>query len=163
MTRKIGPLRPIFNTPLKVAYQVWYETSGTLLENDQRPEFLLILQSERPQNWASGAHILHTSKSTCSEHVKQYWCETVNFLRKWPTTEFWLTLGPRKAHELVLWCHNIHISKNSFNTHLKQDWCEFRGSFFTKIFENLNFDLFGVPKWPKNLGLLGLSFAHLQS
>ena len=25
-----------------------------------------------PKNWSSEAHILHTSKSTCNEHVKQY-------------------------------------------------------------------------------------------
>ena len=29
-----------------------------------------------PKNWASEAHILHTSKSTYNEHVKQYWCAT---------------------------------------------------------------------------------------
>ena len=40
-----------------------------------------------PKSWPSEAHILHTTKSTCNEHVKQYWCQTSeNFLRKWPKT-----------------------------------------------------------------------------
>ena len=34
---------------------------------------------------------------------------------------------------------------------------------FNKIVENLNFDSFGDPKWPKNVGLWALSFTHLQN
>ena len=39
------------------------------------------------KNCTSKAHILHTSKSVCNGHAKQYWCETSeNLLRKWPKT-----------------------------------------------------------------------------
>ena len=51
------------------------------------------------KNWTSEAHILHTYKSTCNEHVKQYWCEiSENFLRKLPKTWFFTYLwenGPK--------------------------------------------------------------------
>ena len=85
---EIGPLGPIFNTPLKVAQiNMFTKTDaqpvGNFLENDQRPEFLLIWGPKRPKIWASEAHILHTSKSTWNEHVRQYCCETSeNVLRK---------------------------------------------------------------------------------
>ena len=44
---KIGPLGPIFNTPLKVAQIDMYtktdaQPEGNFLENDQRPEFWFI-------------------------------------------------------------------------------------------------------------------------
>ena len=69
------------------------------LENDQRPEFLFIWG---PKKWASEAHIVHTSKSTCNEDVKQYWCEaSENFLRKWPSTR--ITFGPKMAQKLGIW------------------------------------------------------------
>ena len=51
--------------------------------------------------------------------------------------------------------HIVHISESSYNEHIKQDWYESRGS-FTKINEDLRFDLFGGSKWPKNVGLWGL-------
>ena len=49
MTPKIGPLRPIFNTPLRVAQiDMYTETDAKpvefFLENDQRPESLLIFE-----------------------------------------------------------------------------------------------------------------------
>ena len=89
---EIGPLGPIFNTPLKVPQIDMYTKTDTkpvekFWENYERPEFLLIMGPKWSKNWASEAHNLHTSKSTCNEHVKQYWCETSeNFLRKWPNT-----------------------------------------------------------------------------
>ena len=71
------------------------------LENDQRLEFIFILG---PKNWASEAHILHASKGTCNEHVKQYWCEaSENVLRKWPNTRILTSLGPKMAQKLGIW------------------------------------------------------------
>ena len=60
---EIGPLRPTFNKPLKVAQiDVYTRTDAKPVEkfweNDQRPEFLHIWG---PKNWPSEAHILHTS------------------------------------------------------------------------------------------------------
>ena len=56
-------------------------------ENYQSPELLLILSRKWPKNLTSDAHILHTFKRTCTEHVKQYWYESSeSFLRKWPKT-----------------------------------------------------------------------------
>ena len=57
-----------------------------------------------PKMRASEARIPHTSKTTCNEHVKQYWCETSeNFLRKWPKTRISTSLGPTLAQKLGLW------------------------------------------------------------
>ena len=66
---EIGPLRPIFNTPLKVAQIDMYTKTDAkpveiFLENDRRPEYLLIL----------GPKVAH-KLGLCNEHVKQYWCE----------------------------------------------------------------------------------------
>ena len=67
-----------------------------------KSEFLLIWGpkvSQKLNLW--GPYILHTSKSTCNEHVKQYWCETSkNFFRTWPKkarilTYFGVKNGPK--------------------------------------------------------------------
>ena len=96
----------IFNTPLKVVQIDMYIKTDVkpveiFWENDQRPEFLLIWEPKGPKNWASEAHILHTSKSTCNAHVKQYWCETSeNFLRKWPNTRIFTYFGAQNGPEI---------------------------------------------------------------
>ena len=73
-------------------------------ENDQDRNFYLFGGPKWPQNWASEAHILHTSKSTWNEHVKQYCCETSeNFLRNYQTPQIFLTLGPKIAQKLGPW------------------------------------------------------------
>ena len=72
---EIGSLTPIFNTPLKVA-KIDQDQLGNQrnffekMTKDQN--FDIFWDPKRPI----------TSKSTCNEHVKQYWCETSeNFLR----------------------------------------------------------------------------------
>ena len=56
-------------------------------ENDQGPQFLFSLGLKWPPNWASQAHIPHTSKISYNEQKEQYWCETSRaFFRKWPKT-----------------------------------------------------------------------------
>ena len=74
--------------------QYWWETSGNILENDQRPKFLLIWGPKWPKNWLSEAHIIPTSKSTCNEHVIRYGCETSeNLMRKRPNTRIFTDFG----------------------------------------------------------------------
>ena len=103
---EIGPLGPIFNTLLKLAQIDMYTKTdaqpvGNIWENDQRPEFWLIWGPKWPQNWASEAHILHTSKSTWNEHVKQYCCETgKKLLRKWPNTRNFSYFGAQNGPEI---------------------------------------------------------------
>ena len=157
MTRKIRPLRPIFNIPLKVAQIDMYTKTDAkpvenFCENDQRPEFLLILEPK-----------VATSKSICNEHVKQYWCETnENFLRKLPNTRILAYFGaPKRLRNWAFEAHTVHISESSFNEHIKQDWCESRGKFLTKYWK-LEVWLTWGHKWPINLGLWGLSFTHQQ-
>ena len=97
---KIGPLSPMFSTPLKVlTMSMWSNTDmkpvKTFGENDQRLEF-----------WLSGSKIgplrpiLYTSKSSYNGYVKQCWSETIgNFLRKWlKTTSLYLFGGPKFGH-----------------------------------------------------------------
>ena len=79
---KIGPLRPIFHTPLKVfTMRIWSNTDvkpvETFWESDQSPEFLHTLGSKMAKkNWAFEAHIVHISESSSNEHIKQDWCES---------------------------------------------------------------------------------------
>ena len=62
------------------------------IQYTQEQNFYLCWGSKWPKNWASEAHILHTFKSTCNEHVKQYWYETSeNVWESDLTPEFWLT------------------------------------------------------------------------
>ena len=54
-----------------------------------------------PKNWASEAHIIHISKSTWNEYVKQYCCETSeNILRKWPNTRKFSYFGAQSGPEM---------------------------------------------------------------
>ena len=78
---KIGPLRPIFHTPLKVlAMRMWSNTDmqpvKTFWESDHRTEFLLTFGPKMAKNWAFMAHIVHISESRSNEHIKQDWCES---------------------------------------------------------------------------------------
>ena len=61
---EIGPLRLIFNTPPEVAQidQDWCKTSGNLFEKRTKNQnFRLFWDPKCTKNWASEAHILHTS------------------------------------------------------------------------------------------------------
>ena len=83
------------------------------------------------QNWASDTHILHTSKSICNLHVKQYWCKTnENFLRKWSKTVILAYFG---AQNWTFKAHILHTFKCSWNQHVTQYWCETRGNFLRKL------------------------------
>ena len=51
---------------------------------------------------ASDAHIFHTSKSACNEHVKQCWCETSEdvfekMTKDWNFYLFWGSKWPQKS------------------------------------------------------------------
>ena len=79
--QKLWPLRSMFSTHLRVlAMSMWSNTDvkpvKIFWENGQRLEFLPIVGPKMAPNWASGAHIPHTSKITCNELVKQYWWKT---------------------------------------------------------------------------------------
>ena len=163
--QKTGPLRPMFSTHLKVlAISMWSNNDvkpvKTFWENDQDLNFDLFWGPKWSQNWASDAHNPHTTESICNEHVKQYWCETSeNFLRKWPKSRILIYFGVQNGPKIAPLRPILNISlKSSSNEHIKQDCCESRGNFLTKV-ENCNFD----PKWPKNLGLWGLSLYTYKS
>ena len=93
------------------------------------------------------AYILHTSKITCSKHVKQYWCETSeDFLRKWPMTWILTYFGAQNGPEIWPLRPTLYARYSKIDVNPKEN--------FNKILKNLNFDSFGGPKWPQNLGLL---------
>ena len=134
---EIGPLGPIFNTPLKLArIDMYTKTDAKLveifLENDQKTGILTYLGD------LSEAHILHTYESTWNEHVKEYGCETSeNFLRKWPNTRNLSYSGAKMAQKLAFKRHisfytSLTDSDSSSNAHIKQDWRESRANFLTK-------------------------------
>ena len=61
-----------------------------------------------PQNWASEAHILHTSKSSYNDCVKQYWLEASgNFFEKMTKEQIW---GPKNW---ALGDHMVQFSESS--------------------------------------------------
>ena len=148
MTLKNNRAPLLSNIKLHVSfhYHLWIQTGVTAWE--------------RLKNWASEAHILHTFKSICNEHVKQYCCETSeNFLRKWPNTRNLTNFGAQKRP--TNWdfaAHIFHISENSSNKHIKQDWCESRANFLTKYSKTCILTHLEA----QNLGLWGLSFTQLQ-
>ena len=66
-----------------------------------------------PKSWPSGAHILHTTKSTGNEHVKQYWCQSSeNFLRKWTKTGIFTYFEAENGPK-------IELLRPIFYTHIK--------------------------------------------
>ena len=130
-------------------------------ENDQRPEFLLIL---RPKNSTSDSHILPTSKSTCNDQVKQYWSETSeNYSRKWPKNWILTYLGYQNGPKLGFW--------GPYSTHRWKYWqWTFEAilmwnqrKLFMKVTKVQNFDLpvLWGPKWPQKMGLWSPYCTHL--
>ena len=154
---EIGPLGPIFNIPPKVPQiDIYNKTDAKPLknvwENNQRPEF-----------WAYEAHILNTSKSTCNEHVEQYCCETgENFLRKWSNTRNLTYFGDQNGPEIGPLRPIFYTSLKVAPMSIKSKADVNPEQTFKQNIRNLNFDSFGGPKWPKYLGLWGLSFTYLQ-
>ena len=86
---EIGPLRPIFNKPQKVAQIDMYTKTDAkpvenFWENDLRRIFTYFGAQSGPKIGPLRPVFFHISKSVCNEHVKQYWCEnSENFLKKW--------------------------------------------------------------------------------
>ena len=104
----------------------WRNILGKLPNTRIRP----IWGPKVAQKWASDAHILHSSKSTCSEHMKQYWCETSEkVLIKWPKTRIFIYFGAQNDPKIGPLRHILHSSKRSCNEHVKQYWCETSGNF----------------------------------
>ena len=144
---KIGPLRPIFSTHLKVlAMSMWSNTDAkpvkTFWENDQRPEFLLILGPKMaPKLGLWGPYFTHHWK------YLQWVCEAILmwnhrklFEKVTKVQNFDLLWGPKWPTNWAFEAHVVHISESNSIEHTKQDWCEFRGKHFIIIVENLNFD-----------------------
>ena len=73
---EIVPLGPIFNAPLKIAQIDMYTKTDVkplknFGENYQRPAFFSSFWGPKwPTNLTCEAHVLHTTKSTCNDHVK---------------------------------------------------------------------------------------------
>ena len=105
----------------------------TFSENDLSPEFDLFWGPKRPQNWASGAHIPHTSKSVCNVQVEQYYWKPIKTC--------------------------VHISESNFNTHIKQEWCKYRGDFLTKYLKTCILTQFESPKY---MPLVRIFYTHTK-
>ena len=101
----IGPLRPIFHTPLKVlGMSMWGNTDvkhvKTFFEKMTKElNFYLFGVPKLPQNWASVAHIPHTSESNCNTDVKPG--KTIWEIEQ--SSEFILTLWSKMAQKLGFW------------------------------------------------------------
>ena len=135
---------------------------GMFLENDQRPEFLLIWGPKWPKNWSSEAHILHISKSTWNEHVKQYCCETSeNFWEITKHQNLFLLWGPKWPRNWAFEAHILLISESSSNAHINKTDVNPDQTFQQNI-RKPEFWFIWRPKMVQNLGLWCLSFTHLQ-
>ena len=120
---EIGPPRPIFNTPLKVAQVDMYTkidvkpTSGNFLRKWPKTlSFTYFGGPKWPKNSASEAHILRTSKNTRNELVKQY-CADVKPVKTFEKVtkhqnldSLWDKKWPRNWYFEV---HIVHISESS--------------------------------------------------
>ena len=155
---KIGHLRPIFSTHLKVIAMSMYSNTDvkpvkTFWENS--PEFWLTLGSKMaPKLGLWGPYSTH-----CWKYL-QWACGTILMWNHWKHFEkvtkvqnFCLLWGPKCPKDEV----HIHISESSSNEHIKQDWCESRGNFSTKS-QKPEFWLFWRPKMALKVWLLELIF-----
>ena len=103
---KIWPTRSLFNSPLKIAPMTMWTTTDakpvvTFWRNDKKQTFDPFGGLKCPDNRAYEAHILHSSKSISTEHVKQYWCWTKwNVLRKWPKTGIFTYFGAHNGPKI---------------------------------------------------------------
>ena len=110
---------------------------------------MIYLGSKWPGNWASGANIQHTSKSSSNCHVHQGWCETTGkFCEKDQRLEFWLILGPKVSKKWPSEAHILHTSKSTCNEHVKQYWCETSENFLRKWPHTSILNYFGAQKGP---------------
>ena len=116
-------------------------------ENEKTWIFTYFGVQSRPKIQTSEAHILHTSKSTCKEHVKQYWCETSeNFLRKWPKTWILTYLGGQNWLRPIFPKPLKVLAMSMWTILMREQW---------KLWESYQSPEFWLtfwgPRWPKNL------------
>ena len=100
-----------------------------------------------PGNWASGANIQHTSKSSSNWHVHQDWCETSGqfFEKMIKDRNFDLFGGPKWPKNWASEAHILHIYKSTWNEHVKQYVCETTsGKFFWKWPNTRDLSYFGA-------------------
>ena len=119
---KIGPLRPIFHTLLKVLdTSMWSNTDmkpmKTLWGSEQSPQFWLNLGSTMAPNWIFGTHTVHIYESSPNEHIKQDWCESRGkFLTKyskiWFLTHLEVQNGPKTRFSGAYLLHTYKSSPN---------------------------------------------------
>ena len=132
---EIWPLRAILNILLKVAQiDMNIKTDAkpveNFRENEQRPEFILILGPKwhlRPI-FSTHLKVLATSmwSNTQMKPVKR-------FLKKRTYIRILTDVGtPKWPRIWASEAHVVHISESSSNEHIKQDYCEPRATFWTK-------------------------------
>ena len=95
-----GPLKPIFNTPLKVAHIDMYTKTDVkpvdnFLENDQRLEFLLILGPKVAQQLG-----LWGPNSPHIEKYLQWACEAILMWNQWPIARILTYFGAQNGQEI---------------------------------------------------------------
>ena len=79
--------------------------SQIFFRKQTKPEMLTYFEA---QNWAHEAHILRTSMSRFTEHVKHHWCNIRgNILQKWPKTGFFLLI--LKSKMVQIWASEAQI------------------------------------------------------
>ena len=121
---KIGPLRPIFSTHIKVlGMSMWSNTVvkplKTFWEITKHQKFVLLWVPKWPRNWAFEAHILHISEGSSNAHIKQDWCESrPNFSKKysktWILTHLEAQNGPKFGPLVPLFYTPTKVSPMSF-------------------------------------------------
>ena len=119
--------------------------------------FYLFRGPKWPKFCASKAHILHTSKSKCNEQFGAIlmWNQWKRFEKVTKHQNFYLICGPKWPRKLGIWRpYCTHLWKQ-LHWEYKASWLWIQRKHFNKIFEYLDFDSFGGPKWPKSLGLWG--------
>ena len=91
---KIGPLRPILYTPLKIA-PMSIKTRLMWIQRKRHPE-------EKSSKTLIFTHPLHTYKTSSNKFINQVWCESSGYFKKqWTKTYILTYFGPISEQYLL--------------------------------------------------------------
>ena len=123
---EIGPLRPIFNKPQKVAQiDMYTKTDAKPVENFWENDLRRIFTYFGAQSGPKIGPLRPVFSTYLKVFAMSMWGNTdvktvKTFWKSDHTPEFWLTLGPKMAQKLGLWGpYCINISESSSNEHIK--------------------------------------------
>ena len=159
---EIGPLRPIFNTPLKVAQiDIYTKTHEKPVENcwenDHIPEFLLILGPKVARKldlWGPYSPHIYMYLQWASD-VIQMWNQWKLFEKMAEGLNFNLMLWPKMVPKSAAEVHIPHTAESTCNEHVKVTVVGKSVKTFWENYQSQEFRLTLGCKMAQNLSLWG--------